>query len=217
MGTVPKIDSRRWTGGAQGKALSGARGPWLYLAVGILIAFPLYSLLWHALWKLTGSPIVRTQASWAGILAALVGGALMFVFNRNSKERWVWATAGLAGVGFLSSLTFYVTDFIFANDQAVSTHFVERKSPPRFYRRHTQLRHEARLDSRNGRHSDLVLTKEVYDRITSGASCIILIERRGTLHWFAKDVQVRSSGDRTGHWMQIDENRRRCLTTALAS
>lgn len=38
----------------------------------------------------------------------------------------------------------------------------------------------------------------------------MLIERR-----FAKDVQVRSSGDGTGQRMQIDENRRRCLAAAL--
>ena len=117
MGTVPKIDSSRWTGGSHGKALPGLQGPSLYLAVGILVAIPLYSLLWHALWRLTGSPIVRTQASWVAVLAALVGGALMFLFNRNSKERWFWATAGLAATGFLSSLTFYVTDFLFANDK----------------------------------------------------------------------------------------------------
>jgi hypothetical protein len=217
MSTISKIDSSSWTGAPHGKAVTGLQGPSLHLVLGILIAFLLYSLLWHSLWELTGSPIVRTQTGWLAVLAALVGGALMFLCTRNRKKRWFWAAGGLAATSFLSSLTFYVTDFLFADEQAVSTHFVEGRSRPGFYRRHTQLRHEARLSWGNGRRSDLILTKKVYDRITAGDSCITLIERRGTLHIFAKNVEVRSSGDGTGHWMQIDQNRRRCLAGRVSS
>jgi hypothetical protein len=213
------IDSRRWTGDIDYRpkpALVPALpsrfvGPVVLVLVAIGLMFAASSLIW----VVSGSPMVvappmKVATLKFPLLAAL---STLFLLRSRRRQAFVWATIVFSFSLFLAHQFGYLHDLNTRRTEKQATYFVENISRPGYgARRESRIFPELRLSTERGAHISISTTQAFAKRLTSGDSCLKARISRGRYGFtFMEPVALLSSGDGTGSFLAVAENRKRCF------
>jgi len=214
-----RFDSTRWTGGLrynQPRLSPGearARLRWAAPLIVIMAFWLLYTLVWHSLWKFSGSPPVYPVTNMSDLIVPLGAGVAGYAMGRWWRK---WPLMCGVVTGSIAMAVYLSTAFLLDLHSPIASGehraFVDSAFEPRYPpSRHMRLEHELRLSVFEKMPRRATVPEVLYRDVVPGDTCIQIRWKGGRRYRFFDVVRHLPIGDGNGSWLNAPKDRANCL------